>query len=266
VPLSRPDGPRELTPASCDRVYATGSAAICLAARRGLVTTYTARLLGPDWAPRRDLPLTGVPSRARLSADGGLVATTTFVYGDSYASPGRFSTRTVVSRAGGEVLGDLERFELVVAGRPVRAADRNLWGVTFTADADRFYATAASGGKTWLVEGSLAARRLTALRADVECPSVSPDGTRVAFKKHGDLPPGRWRLAVYELATGRETLLAEPRSVDDQVEWLDDGRIVYGLPRDGGPTATSDLWRVPADGTGGPELLVHDAWSPAVVR
>ncbi|GAB3814653.1 TolB family protein [Micromonospora zhanjiangensis] len=95
---------------------------------------------------------------------------------------------------------------------------------------------------------------------------MSPDGTRIAFKKHGDLPPGRWRLAVYELATGRETLLAEPRSVDDQVEWLDDGRIVYGLPRDGGPTATSDLWRVPADGTGGPELLVHDAWSPAVVR
>jgi hypothetical protein len=265
APLARPDGPREVTSASCDRVYATGSAAICLASRRGLVTSYTAQLLGPDWAPRRDLPLTGIPSRARLSADGGLVATTTFVFGDSYASPGQFSTRTVVSRASGEVLGDLERFPLVVAGKPVGSADRNLWGVTF-ADGDRFYATAASGRKTWLVQGSLSVRRLTALREDAECPSLSPDGTRIAFKKHGDLPPGRWRLAVYDLATGRETPLAEQRSVDDQVEWLDDGRIIYGLPRGRDATAASDVWQVPADGTGTPQLLVHDAWSPAVVR
>jgi hypothetical protein len=266
APLARPDGPREVTPVSCDRVYATGSDAICLASRRGLVTSYTAQLLGPDWAPRRDLPLTGIPSRARLSADGGLVATTTFVFGDSYASPGQFSTRTVVSgQASGAVLGDLERFQLVVAGRQVNSADRNLWGVTF-AGGDRFYATAASGRKTWLVQGSLSARRLTALREDAECPSLSPDGTRIAFKKHGDLPPGRWRLAVYELGTGRETLLAEQRSVDDQVEWLDDRQVIYGLPRAADATAASDIWRVPADGTGRPELLVHDAWSPAVVR
>lgn len=265
VPLSAPDGPRAFTPASCERVYATTEGAICLSADRGVVTTYKAQLLDAAWSPSRDLPLTGAPSRARLSRDGSLVATTTFVFGDSYATPGQFSTRTVITRTGGEVVGDIEKFRLVVDGRTITAVDRNLWGVTFV-DNDRFYATAASGGRTWLVQGSLADRTVTALRTDVECPSLSPDGTRIAFKKHGDLPPGRWRLAVYDLRTRTETLLAETRSIDDQVEWLDDRTVVYGLPRETAGSASSDVWRVPADGTGEPQIVIRDAWSPAVVR
>ncbi|MFV2018068.1 hypothetical protein [Micromonospora sp. LOL_023] len=266
TPLSDPDGPRALTDASCERVYATRAETICLSAERGLLTVYRARLLDAGFAPKLDLPLTGIPSRARLSRDGTLAATTSFVSGDSYANPGDFSTRTVISRTGGEVVGDIEEFSLYVDGRLLTAVDKNLWGVTF-ADDDRFYATAASGGRTWLVEGSIADRRVDALRADAECPSLSPDRTRVVFKKRGDLPPGQWRLAVYDLATGSETLLAETRSVDDQVEWLDDGQVVYGLPRiDDTGAATSDVWRVPADGSGAPQVLVHDAWSPVVVR
>lgn len=266
VPLSAPAGPRALTPASCERVYATAANAVCLSADRGVLTTYRARLLDRSWAVRHDLPLAGIPSRTRLSGDGSLVATTSFVFGDSYAQPGRFSTRTVLSRDTGEQVGDLERFTLLVDGAAVVAADRNLWGVTF-ADGDRFYATAASGGRTWLVQGSVSARRLTALAGDAECPALSPDGRRVAVKQRGDLPPGRWRLAVYELATGRRTVLAETRSVDDQVEWLDDRTVLYGLPRTGGNgAATSDVWQVPADGSGRPTVLVPDAWSPAVLR
>jgi hypothetical protein len=67
VPLSAPGGPRAFTPASCERVYATAADAICLSADRGLVTTYKAQLLDTGWAPARDLPLTGLPSRARLA-------------------------------------------------------------------------------------------------------------------------------------------------------------------------------------------------------
>ncbi|MFD0748024.1 hypothetical protein ACFQ1L_44320 [Phytohabitans flavus] len=151
VPLANADGPRAMTPAACDRVYATAVDAICLSAERGLVTTYKATLLDQEWAPSHDLPLAGIPSRARLSRDGQLVATTAFVFGDSYASPGQFSTRTVVSQTDGAVVGDIEQFELVVDGKVLAARDKNLWGVTF-ADNDRFYATAASGKKTWLVE------------------------------------------------------------------------------------------------------------------
>ncbi|MCY1138180.1 hypothetical protein OWR29_09240 [Actinoplanes sp. Pm04-4] len=266
VPLSAPTGPRAFTPAACERVYATAQDAICLSADRGIVTKYRAQLLDTDWAATRDLPLTGLPSRARLSRDGSLAATTTFVFGDSYANPGQFSTRTVVTRTDGEVVGDIEKFRLIVEGKTVTAADKNLWGVTFSDD-DRFYATAATGGKTWLVEGSLKDRTVKALRPDVECPSLSPDRTRIAFKKHGDLPPGKWRLAVHDLRTGAETVSSEQRSVDDQVEWLDDATLVYGLPRtDTNGAATSDIWRVPADGSGPPQVLVPDAWSPAVVR
>ncbi|MEV6492067.1 hypothetical protein AB0M20_26130 [Actinoplanes sp. NPDC051633] len=265
VPLSAPDGTRTFTPADCERVYATAADAICLSADRGLVTTYRAQLLDSSWTPQRDLPLTGLPSRARLSRDGSLAATTTFVFGDSYANPGQFSTRTLVTRTDGEVVGDIEKFTLVVDGKVVTRADKNLWGVTFVDD-DKFYATAASNKQTWLVEGSLTKRTVTALRGDAECPSLSPDGTRVAFKKHGDLPAGKWRLAVYDLRTKQETMLAETNSVDDQVEWLDDKTVVYGLPRDAPGTATSDVWAVPADGSGAPRTLIHDAWSPAVVR
>jgi hypothetical protein len=265
VPLDAPDGPRTLTPASCDRVYATAQQAVCLFAKRAMVTTYHAQVLGPNWTPVRDLPLSGIPSRTRLSKDGTLVATTTFVHGHSYASPGEFSTETLVSTADGAHTDNVESFVLTVDGTPITADDRNIWGVTF-ADHDTFYATAASAKKTWLVRGSLSARALTALLPDAECPSLSPDGTRVAIKTRGNLPPGQWRIAVHDLRTGKTTLLAETRSVDDQIEWLDNTTVVYGLPRsDAGPAAT-DVWRVPADGTGAPALLIRDAWSPAVIR
>ncbi len=266
TPLSNPDGPRAVTPISCDRVYATASEALCLAANRGLVTTYTAKLYGTgNWSAQHNLPLSGLPSRARLSRDGSLAATTTFVYGDAYTDPGQFSTRTLVTRADGSLADDIEEFRLMDDGRQITATDRNLWGVTF-ADDDRFYATAASGHETWLVQGSLSSRTLTTIRQDVECPSLSPDGTRIAFKKHGNLPAGQWRIAVYDLRTGTETLLAEQHSIDDQLEWLDDDHVLYGLPRSGTDAASSDIWTVPADGTGQPTIFVHDAWSPSVVR
>jgi hypothetical protein len=62
-------------------------------------------------------------------------------------------------------------------------------------------------------------------------------------------------------------MLAEDRSVDDQVEWLDNDQLLYAVPRAGSAGVLgSDVWRLPADGTGAPSILIEDAASPAVQR
>jgi hypothetical protein len=265
VPLSDPSADRALTGTACERVYAVASRVLCLAADRGFVTTYSATVLDADLSKVQDLPLSGMASRARLSDDGALAATTTFISGHSYASAS-FVTQTLVTRLGGEAYGNLEEFTIVHDGTTVKPVDRNVWGVTFASDDDTFYATAAWGGKTWLVRGSLSQRRLTTLHEDAECPSLSPDGRTVVYKKRLGRPAGQWRLAAYDLSSGKETLLAEQRSIDDQVTWLDDATVIYGLGRSGSESAVSDVWAVPADGTGSPRVLLKGAWSPAVVR
>ncbi|WP_066586954.1 TolB-like translocation protein [Cellulomonas timonensis] len=266
VPIDAPDGPRAFTDVACDRVDATPDAASCLRTLRGVVTRYEARLLDADWQTVQTWPLPGLPSRTRLSDDGTLLATTSFVTGHSYASVG-FSTETVVHKADGSTFGNLEEFALTVGGEPFTALDRNIWGVTFVDD-DVFYATAASqsASATWLVRGSLSARTLDALRENVECPSLSPDGTRVAFKRDvGDGATPYWAIAVLDLATGAETVLAEERDVDDQVAWLDDDTLLYGMPRED-DIGVTDVWAIPARPDAAARVLIPQAWSPAVVR
>jgi hypothetical protein len=265
VPLSDPGGPRALTAISCDRVFVASGRTLCLASDPGVVTTYTAKTFADSGGPTQDLPLTGTPSRARLSDDAKLAATTSFVSGDSYAAA-NFSTRTIVSEIGSDRSMDLEDFRLVHKGKTIAPVDRNYWGVTFAADDDAFYVTVKFGGKTWLASGRLSTKTVQTVRSDAECPSLSPDGTKVAYKKLGDRGPGDWRLAVMDIATGKEDSLTEQHSVDDQVERLNDEQILYGLPGEGSKAAESNVWVVPADGTGAPRLLIEKAWSPAVIR
>lgn len=265
VALDDPAGPRALTDRACERVYATDINMLCLAADRGIVTTYSAQILDDALDPTQDLPLTGIPSRARLSRDGTLAATTSFVAGDSYAST-TFSTRTVISAVGGQTIGDLEDFTLIHNGQQIQPVDRNYWGVTFADDDNTFYATVKFGGSTYLVHGDLSTKTVVTMHQDAECPSLSPNGQYLVYKERADLPLGKWRLVRYEIATGQITPLAEKNSVDDQVEWLDDDHVMYGLPRSGSEASISDVWIVPADGTGAPSVLIPQAWSPAVVR
>ncbi len=71
---------------------------------------------------------------------------------------------------------------------------------------------------------------------------------------------------MLDLASGQERRLPEQRSVDDQVSWLDDDTVVYGLPLTGERGGETDLYAVPADGSAAPRLLAGQAWSPSVVR
>ena len=265
VSLANPNGPRVVTATSCDRVYATTKNVLCLSSDRGIKTTYAAHVLDNNMRPTETLPLTGMPSRARLSPDGNLAATTSFTAGNSYAGAS-FSTQTVITHVGGATLGGLEDFTLVHDGRIIEPEDRNYWGVTFAADDDTFFATVEWSKHTWLVRGSISQRRIVTLHEDAECPSLSPDGTRIVYKQHGNLPVGTWRLVEYTIASGKVTPLAETRSVDDQVEWLDNTAVMYGVSRTGSQAAIDDVWSVPADGSGQPKMLIPEAWSPAVVR
>ncbi|CAL9314221.1 TolB family protein [Streptomyces sp. SudanB182_2057] len=262
VPADDPDGPRTAAGLKCLRFYAAAGTGVCLQAVRGPVSdTYRALVLDASLRIRGRYDVPGIPSRARVSPTGHFAAWTAFVGGDSYAGT-NFSTRTaVVDTRGGELIPSLEAFRIVKDGRPYRSADVNFWGVTFTDDDRTFYATLATKGRTYLVRGDLRARTVTTLHANVECPSLSPDGTRVAYKKRvAGLPKDApWRLYVLDLRTMRETPLAEPRSVDDQAVWRDARTIVYTLPGDYG----ADLYQVPADGTGRARRISPAAVSPA---
>ncbi|WP_033819717.1 hypothetical protein [Kitasatospora sp. MBT63] len=261
VPADRPDGPRTVSGVKCLRFHASAGTGICLQAEHGaLEDTYRAVVLDADLHELRHFPASGIPTRARVSPSGHLAAWTVFVSGDSYAGTD-FSTRTAIVDTRSWALEDnLESFAVVKDGKPYQAGDVNIWGVTF-ADDDRFYATLATGGRTYLVQGDLAARTLTTLHQNVECPSLSPDGTRIAYKKRvaGASPDAPWRLYVLDLATMTETATAEQRNIDDQALWSDASTLLYALPGDYG----SDLWTVPADGTGAAVRLMTSAVAPA---
>jgi hypothetical protein len=271
--LDAADDQRYVTPLQCDRVHFAAGRGLCLQAKRGVVTTYQAQLFDGEFRVLQTVPLGGIPSRARLSADGRLAAMTVFVSGHSYAGSD-FSTRTSVMDAtdGRMLIEDLEAMTVLREEAPFKATDFNFWGVTFSRDSNRFYATLATAGKFYLIEGDVAARRVRVIHEGVECPSLSPDNARVAFKRRvgaGDrLGRFVWRLYVLDLATRIETpLVGETRNVDDQVEWLDNEHIVYALPDDARrSSAATNSWILPANGTGAPQLLMSMAFSPAVVR
>jgi hypothetical protein len=240
---------------ACDRAGFAAGRGLCLdveGSKMG-VTVLDRRM-----RPLHTLELTGIPSRARVSPDGRWGGVTAFVVGHAYAAPGQFSTvATIIDLRTGKAIGDLEHdFAVYRDGKLVRDRDRNYWGLTFAPDGDTFYATLASGQRTWLIKGSIRARRAHTIHDNVECPSLSPDGTRIGYKKAVAHNPTVWRFTVLDLTTGRETPLAETRSVDDQLDWLDDEHLLYS---DG-----ERIWVVAADGSGHPRVWMDDADSPTI--
>jgi hypothetical protein len=69
---------------------------------------------------------------------------------------------------------------------------------------------------------------------------------------------------VLDLTRNRESILPERNTMDDQVEWLDNSTLLYGLPH-AGTVGDSDVWSINSNGSTPPKLLIKHAWSPSVV-
>lgn len=263
------EGERVVTDLQCDRVDFGLRRGICLSARpsptgpaaeAGIYDAAFTKLVG--------VPLAGIPIRARLSPDERVAAVTVFVTGERYDAD--FTTRTtLIDTETLAVITDLEQFEAQRDGKRFSRVDFNYWGVTFARDSGHFFATLGYTGTRFLVDADLSRRQLRVVRDGVECPSLSPDETRIAFKSR--VPDStEWRPHVLDLATGREwAVQGETRSIDDQIEWLDPDHVLYqfsdtrGLPED-----SMNVWKatVQPNSTDAPERLIRGANSPAIVR
>jgi hypothetical protein len=248
----------------CDRIAASDRYIVCMGRSGNLIRPYQATLMDMQLKQLKSISIDGVPSRARVSPDEKYFAVTSFVTGDSYAAE-LFSTRTILFATGAEAREgvDVESYTLIANGDVYGYNDKNVWGVTFVPGQDRFFATVSFNGNRFLVDGDVKARKMLALRSNVECPSLSPDGLRLAYKKrtgNGQYPT--WRFHVLDLTTNQEHALAEARSVDDQIAWLDNDTVLYAVAR-GDNAEEADIWKAPVNG-GEPELFIPDGDSPTV--
>jgi hypothetical protein len=273
VAVAALDAPEQhyLTPLQCQRVYAGDGQGLCLGNNysNGVMSAYNAYTFDSSFQPQFTFQQAGVPSRVRVAPDGSFGSTTVFVTGHSYTDSGFSTATTLIDMQSGATVGNLEQFTVLRDGVPFQAPDFNFWGVTFARDSNRFYATLSTAGKIYLVEGDLAARRITVLREGVECPSLSPDNTRLIYKRLTSSGPVRtWGWSVLDLATLQDRpLAAETRNVDDQAEWLDDSHILYALPDEGPPaTIATHVWVASVDIDEEPRIFLRYASSPAVVR
>lgn len=283
APAKHPEE-RVTTALTCDRVDVAGGRGICLTRTLpGDLGDSGVIVFDDALRTTATIPLAGYPSRARVSPDGRYGAVTRFARGDTYASLGKFSTRTdILDLTTGKPLLALEKLRVTKDGKAFRSVDFNFWGVTFLRDGEHFYATLGSGSHTYLIRASLRTRTATVITDGVECPSLSPDETRIAFKERDASGGIAWHLAVLDLQTLSRHRLATIGDIDDQARWKDDRTVSYGLvdagpgggnPRSlglsrlvsGGSVATS-TWSVPAAGGGAPQRELAGSWSTTLVQ
>jgi hypothetical protein len=256
-------GRRYLTPLRCGRVHFAGGSGVCLAEHaEGTTVKFVADLFDRSFRQTHRLELAGVPTRVRVSPDGRLAAVTTYAEEESPAGERLAIESILIDLPAGRVIADLREFAIDTAEVGSISGPVDFASVSFDRDGDRFFATLSTPVQRFVVVGSIRERRLRPIKADLATEALSPDGTRLLVKRRvGER--GFWQLLVLDLATLAERALDQnDRTIDDQVEWLNDDEVVYHDATDQG----TQIWALAADGQSKPRLLVANAFSPVAVR
>ena len=259
------NGQRQMTELECDRVDLNANGGLCLDSDSGLGGSGRGLILDAGLNPTLRFGI-NLPSRASVSPDGEVVAWTGFAVGHSYLQVGEFATTTQLIEVERGIGANLETAFAAfdIEGNQIDAPERNYWGVTF-ADSDVFYATLGIGADTSIIQGSVSTSRMQVVHENATCPEISPDGSTLVVKELRD--GDRFQLVAIDIASGARRDLGEARSVEDQVEFLDNSTVIYGLPNEAEGTDAQpawDVWALDING-GSPQLIIPFADSPAAI-
>jgi hypothetical protein len=251
------------------RVHIDGGNGVCLSEDAGLVASYTATFFDADDPGQRDIKSYAIPrpSRAQVSADGSLATTTSFITGASYEDiTGETSTVVTIDAFDEKKLTGVNQFEVDAPEARYFDENRKFWGLSFI-DNNEFYITGLFGNEPEIMLGNIEERVVRPTGYEGSCPSLSPDLASLVFKQ--TRAQGGFDLVVVDLASGAITVLNETRSVDDQVEWLDNDTILYALHPEGEEDLVQpeyDIWMLDIAEGSVPELFLPNADSPATIR
>lgn len=262
LPLA-PGASPEVSRLTCSRVHYAGGRGLCAVQDVSAPSApYAVAVFDDAMTPGPRVRLDGIPTRLRVSPNGRVGAITTYAEEERPEGERLATTTRIVDMRTARVIADLSTFRIENPNLPPISGPIDLAGVAFEWDDDRFFATLSTSVERYLVAGSLSERRLSTIRTGVASEALSPDGRRLAVKRL-IAETGFWQLAVIDLASWAEQdLLQGSRSVDDQVEWLDDDHVLY---HEAEGEATS-LWTLAADGRSGPQVLIRDAYSGVAQR
>jgi len=262
-------GGRTMLDKTCERFHIAGTTGICLDGPQ-VLGRYAMEIL--DFSDPA-LPLlwsstTTLPSRTRVSADQEWASSTVFLEGSGYQDLGGFSTIAWIIHLEGDRQATGVDAMIIEDAEPHHGDPAaNFWGVSFGQNGN-FWVTGAFGEHVELLQGSAADKTLQPTGIEGSCPSLSPDGSTLVYKRQ--LESGDYQLVAMDLANGDVWDLGETRPVDDQVEWLDEDTILYGMhAEDWTGDAVDpefDTWRIDIAPGSRPELFAPQGDSPAVVR